>query len=73
MIRYKVVELTSVTDADLETTLNTWTSQGWVLDDIKFVVRDGQRRPGMAFVLFTRGDVEGNSSALEAHQTSDQS
>ncbi len=72
MIRYKVVEVSSVTDGDLENVLNTWTSQGWALDDIKFITRDGQRRPGMAFVLFTRNDMEANAGAVETHQKVDQ-
>ncbi len=51
---YKVVELGTVTDEEIEKTLNEWTSQGWKLDGIQFAMRDSSRRPSMAFVTFTR-------------------
>ena len=54
MLQYKVVELTTVTDEALEKILNEWTTQGWTLDDVRFVAGEGSRRPGMAFVFFTR-------------------
>ena len=54
MTRYKVVELAVVTDETLEDALNTWTAQGWQLDGIQFAMREGSKRPAMAFVLFVR-------------------
>lgn len=54
MTRYKVVELSVVTDETLEETLNTWSAQGWRLDGIQFAMREASRRPAMAFVLFVR-------------------
>ena len=54
MVTYKVVELTSVTDEEIETALNEWTSQGWVFDAIHFAMRESSKRPAMAFVSFTR-------------------
>ena len=54
MIRYKVVELSVVTDESLEDVLNQRTAEGWHFDSIQFVVREASKRPAMAFVLFTR-------------------
>lgn len=51
---YKVIELGTVTDEEIEKTLNEWTSQGWKLDGIQFAMRDSSKRPSMAFVTFTR-------------------
>ena len=51
---YKVVELGTVTDEEIEKTLNEWTSQGWKLDGIQFAMRDSSKRPSMAFVTFIR-------------------
>ena len=53
MIRYKVVELSVVTDESLEDVLNQCTAEGWHFDSIQFVVREASKRPSMAFVLFT--------------------
>jgi hypothetical protein len=53
-IRYKVVETSSVTDAELEEILNEWTARGWVLEGMHFAMRDASKRPSMAFVTFTR-------------------
>lgn len=58
MIRYKVVEATTVTDEELEKILNDWTAQGWSYDGMQFAMRDASRRPAMAFVLFVRDDEE---------------
>ena len=54
MIKYKVVELSVVTDESLEDVLNQRTAEGWHFDSIQFVVREASKRPAMAFVLFTR-------------------
>jgi hypothetical protein len=54
MLRYKVVETSVVTDEVLEGILNEWTAQGWQLETIHFAMREGSKRPAMAFVLFTR-------------------
>lgn len=53
-LTYKVVELSSVTDEELERVLNEWTGQGWALDTIHFAMRESSKRPAMAFVSFTR-------------------
>lgn len=53
---YKVVELSTVTDTDLEKIINEWVGRGWVLDTIQFAMRESSRRPSMAFVIFTRNE-----------------
>lgn len=54
MLIYKVIETSQVDDLTLEKILNTWTAQGWSFEGIHFAMRDASRRPGMAFVTFTR-------------------
>ena len=54
MIKYKVVELSVVTDESIEGVLNQYTGEGWHFDSVQFVVREASKRPSMAFVLFTR-------------------
>ena len=53
-ITWKVVELSSVTDVEIEAVLNEWTVAGWTLDNIQFAMRDSSKRPSMAFISFTR-------------------
>lgn len=56
MLHYKVVEISVVTDENIEAVLNEWTAQGWQFDSLHFVVREASKRPSMAFVYFTRND-----------------
>lgn len=51
---YKVVELSSVTDEEIESVLNEWTAQGWSFDNVQFAMRESSKRPSMAFISFTR-------------------
>jgi hypothetical protein len=53
-LSYKVVETSSVTEEELERILNEWTARGWTLDSVQFAMREASKRPGMAFVTFTR-------------------
>ncbi|MEM9176705.1 MAG: DUF4177 domain-containing protein [Myxococcota bacterium] len=53
-LRYKVVEIGTVTDEEIEKTLNEWTGEGWTFDTMQFAMRDASKRPSMAFVTFTR-------------------
>ena len=53
-----MVETSVVTDEELEAILNRVTAEGWTLDAIQFAMRDGNRRPSMAFVIFTRARHE---------------
>ncbi|MFO7982997.1 MAG: DUF4177 domain-containing protein [Desulfuromonadales bacterium] len=55
-LHYKVVETSTVTDESLEEILNEWTAQGWHFEGMQFAMRDASKRPGMAFVIFTRED-----------------
>ncbi|MCK6549554.1 DUF4177 domain-containing protein [Myxococcota bacterium] len=52
--RYKVVELSTVTDEAIEAALNEWTSAGWTFDGLHFAMRESSKRPSMAFLVFTR-------------------
>jgi hypothetical protein len=51
---YKVVEISTVTDEEIERTLNEWTAQGYIFESIQFVNSTSSKRPAMAFVFFTR-------------------
>ncbi|MFQ5415952.1 MAG: DUF4177 domain-containing protein [Myxococcota bacterium] len=55
-VRYKVVELSSVTDEEIEAALNRWTAEGWSFDTMQFAMRDSSQRPSMAFLTFVRSD-----------------
>ena len=60
-VTYKVVELSSVTDEEIETALNEWTAKGWTFDTMHFAMRESSKRPSMAFLAFTRPDDGGDS------------
>lgn len=49
---YRVAEISSVTDQEIERALNEWCGRGFRFDSIHFVVPPGSRRPSMAFLLF---------------------
>jgi len=55
-LQYKVVETGTVTDEEIESILNEWTSRGWSFDGIQFAMRESSKRPSMAFITFTRED-----------------
>ena len=54
MLQYKVVELSEVTDQQIERAVNEWTPQGWAWDGMHFAMRESSKRPSMAFLTFTR-------------------
>jgi hypothetical protein len=56
MLTYKVIELSSVTEDSIENAINKWTANGWNFVTIYFAMRESQRRPSMAFLMFTSGD-----------------
>jgi len=58
MLIYKVVETSQVDDLSLEKILNQWTAEGWQLEGMHFAMRDASRRPGMAFITFTREEPD---------------
>lgn len=53
-LEYRVVETSTVTDDELERLINGLVSQGWELEDIRFVTKESSRRPAMAFLFFVR-------------------
>jgi hypothetical protein len=53
VLHYKVVELSTVDEATLEETINTWVHQGWSVESVHFAMRDASKRPAMAFLFFT--------------------
>ncbi|MBW2273202.1 MAG: DUF4177 domain-containing protein [Deltaproteobacteria bacterium] len=58
---YKVIELSTVSDQEIESVLNEWTGQGWSFDSMQFAMRESSKRPAMAFISFTR-PVENDGS-----------
>jgi len=65
-MHYKVVELSIVTDEEIEKVLNEWISKGYIFDSIHFVVNDSSRRPRMAFLFFIR--QENGSKVKESYK-----
>jgi hypothetical protein len=57
-LRYKFVELSTVTDETLEAAVNEWVARGWELDGIRFVTTEASRRPAMAFISLTRNEPD---------------
>jgi hypothetical protein len=60
-LQYKVVETSTVTDEEIESILNEWTSRGWNFDGVQFAMRESSKRPSMAFLTFTRESEDGSS------------
>ncbi len=56
MLKYKVVELSTVTDEEIEGAVNSRVKEGWEFDGINFVVREASKRPAMAFIFFTKNE-----------------
>jgi len=56
VLRYKFVELSTVTDDTIETCVNEWVALGWTFEGLRFVTTEASKRPAMAFVSFTRED-----------------
>jgi hypothetical protein len=54
MLTYKVIELATVSEEMIEEALNEWTVKGWNFDGVHFAMRESQKRPSMAFIIFTR-------------------
>ncbi len=61
-LHYKVVELSTVSDVEIEKALNDWTAEGWTFDSMHFAMRESSKRPSMAFLSFTRDLSEGEES-----------
>ncbi|HET9599448.1 MAG TPA: DUF4177 domain-containing protein [Anaeromyxobacteraceae bacterium] len=52
--RYKVVEVSPVAEETLEKALNERVAEGWGVESVHFVMREGSHRPAMAYLFFTR-------------------
>ena len=61
---YKVVEISTVTDEEIERTVNERAAKGWEFASIHFVTTQASRRPVMAFLFFT--EREGHEPGREA-------
>lgn len=59
MATYKVIELSTVSDEEIEKAINTWVKEGWSFNGMHFAMRESSKRPAMAFILFTRESPEG--------------
>lgn len=57
-LRYKVVELGTVTDDEIEKTLNEVSGEGWALESMHFAMRESSKRPSMAFLTFAREEAD---------------
>ncbi len=55
-LQFKVVELSDVSDVEIEKALNETTAEGWKFDTVHFAMRESSKRPAMAFLIFTRSD-----------------
>ena len=53
-MHYKVVEISTVTDEEIEKVLNEWTAKEYGFESIQFVNAISSKRPAMAFVFFTK-------------------
>ena len=53
-VEFKVVETSVVTDEELERIINQTVAVGWTFDGMQFAMREGSKRPAMAFLMFTR-------------------
>ncbi len=51
---YKVIEIGTVADTEIEAVLNEWSKKGWEFERITFAMRESQKRPSMAFIIFVR-------------------
>ncbi len=58
MVNYKVLEISAVTDEEIEKVLNEWTCKGWCFEGMHFAMRDASKRPAMAFIIFTREEKD---------------
>lgn len=52
---YKVVEVSPVGEETLERALNERAAEGWAVESVHFVMREGSHRPALAYLFFVRG------------------
>ncbi len=60
---YKVVECFTVTDEELEKTVNEWVARGYFFEGIQFAMREASRRPAMAFVFFRKKEKKSHGKS----------
>jgi hypothetical protein len=53
-VSYKVVEVSPVSEDTLQKALEERTAEGWGIESVHFVMREGSHRPAMAYLFFTR-------------------
>jgi hypothetical protein len=51
--RYRVAEVSPVTEETLEKALNERSAAGWDVQSVHFVTREGSHRPALAYLFFT--------------------
>jgi hypothetical protein len=51
---YKVVEVSPVGEETLERALNDRAREGWAVESVHFVAREGSHRPALAYLFFVR-------------------
>ena len=61
-MQYKVVEITVVTDENLEAAINKWVGEGYTYDGVNFAMRESSKRPAMAFLIFTKAEATAEST-----------
>ena len=49
-----MVEISLVTDEEIERVVNEAVAVGWAFEHVQFAMRESSKRPAMAFVFFTR-------------------
>jgi hypothetical protein len=52
---YRVVEVSPVAEDTLERALNERAAEGWSVESVHFVMREGSHRPALAYLFFVRG------------------
>ncbi len=52
---YRVVEVSPVGEETLERALNERGAEGWAVESVHFVTREGSHRPALAYLFFVRG------------------
>jgi hypothetical protein len=51
--RFRVAEVSPVTEETLEKALNQRAAEGWDFQSVHFVTREGSHRPALAYLFFT--------------------
>jgi hypothetical protein len=60
---YRVVEVSPVAEETLERALNERTAEGWTIESVHFVAREGSHRPALAYLFFVRGEPPARSGS----------